>query len=107
MAIVCNAVCAFCRSCCAVSYFSSRMEVCCSSWASVASIWLTCDWVELICDWFGAGPGNVVDVVAPAFAAAAVDSSAASKPTTIVTLTRGVRLRTVLRQFTVSTARTA
>ena len=41
------------------------MEVCCSSWASVASIWLTCDWVELICAWFGAGPGNVVDVVAP------------------------------------------
>ncbi len=58
MAIVCNAVCAFWRFCCAVSYFSSRMEVCCSSWASVASIWLTCDWVELICAWFGAGPGK-------------------------------------------------
>ena len=48
------------------------MEVCCSSWASVASIWLTCDWVALICDWFGAGPGSVVDVVAPALVAAAV-----------------------------------
>ena len=62
-------------------YLSSRMEVCCSSWASVLSIWLTCDRVALICDWFGAGPGSVVEVVAPAFATAVVDSNAPSKPT--------------------------
>ena len=59
------------RFCSAVLYLSSRTEVCCSSWARVVSIWLTCDCVALIWDWFGAGPGSVVDVVAPAFAAAA------------------------------------
>jgi hypothetical protein len=61
--------------------------------------------VLLICDWFGAGPGDVVEVVAPAFAVAvAVDSNAARTPTTIVSLTREARLRTVPRQFTASTA---
>ena len=50
----------------AVLYLSSRIDVCCSSWVSVPSICATCDCVALICDWFGAGPGRVVDVVAPA-----------------------------------------
>lgn len=103
-AMVCNAVCASCRFCCAVLYLSSRMEVCCSSCASVDSIWLTCDCVALICDWFGAGPGNVVDVVAPALATVATDSNVPSTATTMVTLRKGARLRTVLRPFTASTA---
>jgi hypothetical protein len=81
------------------------MEVCCSSCDSVPSIWLTCDCVALICDWFGAAPGRVVEVVADAFVTAvAVDANAASMPTTIVSFRKGVRLRTVLRQFTASTA---
>ena len=102
--MVCSAVWAFWRFCCAVLYLSSRMEVCCSSCASVVSIWLTCDWVALICDWLGAGPGSVVDVVAPAFATAAVDSNAPRRAATMVTLTKGTRLRTVFRHFTASTA---
>ena len=61
-ASACNWFWAFCRSCSAVLYLSSRMEVCCSSCVSVLSICATFAWVELIWDWFGAGPGRVVGV---------------------------------------------
>ena len=104
--MVWSAVCAFWRSWTAVLYLSSRIDVCCSSWVSVPSIWETCDCVALICDWFGAGPGRVVEVdvpVAPASVEMAADDEATRSPTMTPARATRFRLRTVLRQFTVST----
>ena len=83
-------------------YLSSRMELCCSSWARVLSIWATCDCVASICDWLGAGPGRVVEVVAPA--PDAVDSHTPRNAAITIALLRWARLRTVPRQFTAPTA---
>src|SRR5271165_2526082 len=77
------------------------MEVCCSSWASVDSICATCDSVELICDWLGAGPGSVVEVVAPA--APRGRSHDPKAPATSAARAIRVRPRTVFRQSTAPT----
>ena len=82
-------------------YLSSRMEVCCSSWANVDSICATCDSVELICDWLGAGPGSVVEVAAPA--APRGRSHEPRAPAISVARAIRVRPRTVFRQSTAPT----
>ena len=100
-----SVLCAVWRSCTAVLYLSSRIDVCCSSCVNVASIWLTCDCVALIWAWFGAGPGRVVEVVAPASAVATEHSSAPSSPAAMAAGKAWVRLRTVPRQFTAPTSK--
>ena len=87
---------AFWRFWTAVLYRSSRMDVCCSSWASVASIWDTCACVELICDWFGAGPGRVVDEDVPVAPAPGAPSDGT---TTHVSATSSAARATIARAF--------
>ena len=79
------------------------MDVCCSSCASVASICDTCDSVELICDWFGAGPGSVVDVVAPAPDATTGAIQAPRSPAIMAARATRVFPRAVFRQSTAPT----